>query len=262
MTPNSNMNLTITLTPELRLEQALQNAGVEDPSTITNLTITGQLTRGLDFKYIRKRMRKTLQKLDLSGVSINGNKIGNWSFGGCIALESIIIPKTVKKIDTKAFWGTPDITTILVHPDNPVFTSENGVLLSKDKATLIAYPSGRQGNYVIPNSITEIGAGAFGHCTDLTSIIFPNSVKHIGPAAFFACTGLASIIIPNSVEKIEAYAFMDCTKLSTVFISESVVEIGIRAFQDCPAFITVHPDNPVYASENGKLIEKNVRFDV
>ena len=47
-----------------------------------------------------------------------------------------------------------------------------------------------------------------------------------------------------------------CTSLKSVYIPASVVNIFNNAFRDCPAFFTVHPDNPVYASENGKLINK------
>jgi len=33
-------------------------------------------------------------------------------------------------------------------------------------------------------------------------------------------------------------------------------KIEERSFDNCPAYVTVHPDNPVYTSENGKLKKK------
>ena len=38
MTPNNHV--TVTLTPELRLNQALIDAGIEDAASVTKLTIT------------------------------------------------------------------------------------------------------------------------------------------------------------------------------------------------------------------------------
>ena len=38
----------------------------------------------------------------------------------------------------------------------------------------------------IPNSVTNIGNGAFGGCTSLTNVTIPNSVTSIGDDAFVA----------------------------------------------------------------------------
>ena len=42
----------------------------------------------------------------------------------------------------------------------------------------------------------------------------------------------------------------------------SVIEIGEDAFRYCPALITVHPDNHVYKSENGKIMKKKLTVDI
>jgi len=42
-------------------------------------------------------------------------------------------------------------------------------------------------------------------------------------------------------------------RLEINFYSREVTRIGKDVFKNCPAYITVHPDNPFYASENGKL---------
>jgi len=72
MTPNTK--ITVTLTAELRLEQALKQAGVEDPATVTNLTVSGTLT-DVDFGHIRENMRETLHELDICDASIDAVKI-------------------------------------------------------------------------------------------------------------------------------------------------------------------------------------------
>ena len=96
---------------------------------------------------------------------------------------------------------------------------------------------------------------AFSECAGLVSVTIPMSVTEIGFCAFRACTGLTSVTIPDSVKWIGDFAFVNCFNL-TVTISASVTKIGKNAFAGCPDSITVHPDNPEYTSENGKLKRK------
>jgi hypothetical protein len=152
--------------------------------------------------------------------------------------------------------GSELFEEITVHPDNPKFADENGVLFNKDKTELICYPGGRCGDYVIPASVTKIGEGAFYGCMYLTSVIISDSVVEIGDEAFGGCSGLLSVEIPASVTKISEGMFSDCTNLTSVTIPASVVEIGMDPFDECPAIIKVHPDNPVYQSVTGKLERK------
>ena len=53
----ANTNVSVRLTPTLRLKQALEKAGIKDPASITGLTITGTLTED-DF-YQRKNEQDT-----------------------------------------------------------------------------------------------------------------------------------------------------------------------------------------------------------
>jgi len=72
MTPNTK--ITVTLSSEHRLEQALKQAGVEDPATVTHLIVAGMLT-DVDFGYIRENMSETLHELDICNASIEAVKI-------------------------------------------------------------------------------------------------------------------------------------------------------------------------------------------
>jgi len=103
-----------------------------------------------------------------------------------------------------------------VTPDNSNYSSENGVVFSKNKTTLIQYPGGKKGAYTIPNSVTSIGNYAFTRCHDLTSVTIPSGVTSIGDYAFNDCSGLTSVTIPNSVTSIGDYAFSGCDSLTSV----------------------------------------------
>ena len=53
MNQNTSTQISVTLTPEFGLAQALKQAGVENPATITKLTIAGTVTNNV-FAYIKK----------------------------------------------------------------------------------------------------------------------------------------------------------------------------------------------------------------
>ena len=100
----------------------------------------------------------------------------------------------------------------------------------------------------IPDSVTNIGAGAFDGCAGLTSITIPNSVTSIGNSAFSGCAGLTSVTIPGSVTSIGDWAFLGCTGLTSITIPNSVTSIGDYAF-DNTAWYNNQPDGLVCAGK-------------
>ena len=150
-----NTNFTVELTPEIRLEQALKNAGIKDIALVTKLCIIGTVTDD-DFKYIREKMAKTLKELDFSSTLLEGGKIGEWAFINCTGLISVNISNSATEIREGAFQGC-----------------------------------NRLSNVVIPDSVTTIENFAFyacyGFCKNKTFITIPASVVVINPFAFCGC---------------------------------------------------------------------------
>lgn len=192
----------------------------------------------------------------IDGYPVTG--IGRQAFYYCDSLTAITIPDSVKNIEDSAFAiattntalsGEPmfcSLTDIYVDSENTAYTSANGILFSKNKTTLVAYPAGRKGtSYTVPNSVTKIGGGAFFSSVNLKSIKILGSVTKIGSDAFAGCDSLVEIKIPDSVSSINERTFWGCRSLSSITIPDSVTSIGLNAFYCCDSLSEIKISNSV-----------------
>ena len=180
------------------------------------------------------------------------SSIGEWAFSDCSSLKYISIPKSVICLNGNPFVNWDGKLECL----SPNFIYEDDVLFNKDKSKIISFRIQNIESYIIPDSVTSIGNGAFSGCSSLSSIVIPDSVTSIGEwafsdcsslfnivipksvtsigdCAFIGCSSLSSIVIPNSVTSIGDWAYGGCSSLSSIVIPESVTSIGDRAFSDC-----------------------------
>ena len=145
--------------------------------------------------------------------------------------DLIINPEKIKKLNLPEIPGVDLVLELLP-------TKVEGDVLVK------VYPY-NGGEFIVPNSVTEIGYAAFSDCSSLTSINLPNSVTSIGAAAFASCTSLTSITIPNSVTSIRDYAFSNCESLTSIIIPDGVTKIGYGAFSNCESLTSITIPNSV-----------------
>ena len=132
--------------------------------------------------------------------------IGFSAFENCKSLRSIVIPESVVNLNGNPFcWWDGELKCL-----SPYFIYDNKVLFNKDKSKIIAFRDKNTTSYVIPDSVSCIGIGAFAYCKSLTSIVIPDSVTRIGGIAFLFCESLSNIVIPDSVTCIGKRAFAFC----------------------------------------------------
>ncbi len=109
---------------------------------------------------------------------------------------------------------------------------------------------------ILPDTVNEIGAGAFLDCLFLEKVAIPNGVSEIKYQTFRGCTLLREVIIPKSVIKIDTEAFYKCSSLKSVSeFSKDLSEIGESAFLDCHSLeaLSVEETNAVFISKDGVL---------
>jgi hypothetical protein len=150
----------------------------------------------------------------INGLSVV--KIKSNVFRSATNLTSVTIPRSVTDIEYNAFSFCTNLAAISVEAHNPVFKSIDGVLFNKSLTTLIQYPPGKVGDYVIPSKVTSIGGQAFCDCSGLSSITIPRSVISIDEGAFNNASSLTRIVIPASVTGIGEGAFSNCPKLLAI----------------------------------------------
>ena len=213
---------------------SIGNHAFDNCTALTSVTIPNSVTTIGDYAFC---YCTTLTSVTIGSGVIS---IGNNAFYGCTTLTSVTIPNSVTSIGDMAFLGCSGLTSIAVDAGNSSYSSStDGVLFNKTATSLVAYPVGKQGAYVIPNSITSIGNYAFQGCTGLTSVTIPTSVNSIGSQAFYGCTTLTSVTIPNSVTSIDIYAFQGCTGLIAAHFSGNAPRMRASVFDSCAPGFTV-----------------------
>lgn len=142
------------------------------------------------------------------------------------------ISTTVQDISEKIFSTYDSLESI--ECDSDYFKSIDGVLFTADYKTLVRYPPKKNGiDYVIPDSVVNIGSCAFRNCEFLENIILPNSLTRIGEEAFWHCKSLQNIELSNSLIEIGKYAFRYCKSLRKIEFPDSVIEMGDYIFEYC-----------------------------
>ena len=208
-------------------------------SEITHLTLSGTIN-GSDILYIRNMAgasvngtlsssKCSLTYLDISDVTIveggavyayehsfyrgenryseyskyttKNNTITSFMFDNCYKLKTLVLPTSVTKIESNAFFDIdiqsitlPEklellecaipswyITELKIAESNQYFKIIDGILYSKDMKTLYRCPVNFADNvFNIPEGVENIFQSAFNFCRNIKNFVIPSTVKTFG----------------------------------------------------------------------------------
>ncbi len=172
----------------------------------------------------------------INGVLMNREQTKILKYPGGKTGSSYQIPDCVTDISVLAFSDSTALTALVVGDGNPVYASENGFLLSKDKKILFRSVLGGYSS-ALPEGITEIGDFAFfgGFCP--ASVVIPDTVTKIGAYAFAA--GLyPAFTLPSGLCEIGDCAFQGLVPAEILFQGEKAGWEQIRFGESVFAFGT------------------------
>lgn len=137
------------------------------------------------------------------------------------------IDKIIRHIHCSAFKVTES---------NKQICAVDGVIYSKDKKILLAYPRHRCGDFVIPDGTEIIYDNAFAY-SDITSVKIPDSVYRIKTDAFSNCEKLKRIGFNKTITDYSKCGdigiFYGCQSLEPFTIPSHIETLGISMFFGC-----------------------------
>jgi len=219
-------------------------------NTIKRLIVTGTIN-GTDIGVIRTMAGNgtdgystdgQLSYLNLSGVKIVrggdvyyndpaaydqysqtfNDAIGMNAFWECKALEEVVLPEGITRIQTDAFSRCENLKKINIPSTVTRFGSAFYHCHSLESIT-------------IPEGIDEIEELTFSNCRALTSITIPQSVETVGAASMRECLSLTDIVFPDGVKTIDNYALAYNTGLKSATLGAGLTKLGDGVFQGCTA---------------------------
>ena len=87
--------------------------------------------------------------------------------------------------------------------------------------------------------IFSLAAASFAENAHIEKINVPDTVFNIGKGAFNACRNLQEVVLPASIKVIESNAFMNCRKLKSINLEEGLIHIGETAFKNCESLESI-----------------------
>ena len=130
--------------------------------------------------------------------------IGDKGFFYADLLEEVILPPSVKRIESQAFFACSDLKKI-----------------------------------EFPEYVEFIGEKAFEDCTSLSSVTFSAKLTEIGTAAFRNCDALTEVSLPEGFLTLGARSFASCEKLAAFSFPSTITLIGNKLFDGNKNIVSV-----------------------
>lgn len=141
------------------------------------------------------------------------------------APEIVLLPSTLRMIDTYALTAFDRVTEYRVADDSPFFKTVDGVLFTKDGSTLVAFPPQKGGAYTIPMGVTKVEIAAFSGNNYLRELVLPQGMESL-PQGLFEREGgpaytppLTRLILSSTIRDVGAFR-LACVTLEEIRVPQ------------------------------------------
>ena len=157
-------------------------------------------------------------------------------FYECNNLGDIFIPASVTNLRAEAFGYCHGLTNIAVADDNPAYSSLGGVVFNKVHTSLLHFPGGFEGRYVVPVGVQSVGNDAFDQCLDVNCVELPSSCGYFGNYAFAHCTNLIGMCFNGTPPSLGIQTFLFSSNVVMYYRTSHAADWG-ASFADRPTAI-------------------------
>ena len=140
------------------------------------------------------------------------------AFEGCVGLEDVVFPQSLKKIRDRAFRGCSALTSVVI-PENVEYLGRDAFYdcVNLQKVIIKASPEGIQQK-------------AFLNCEEIHHITIPGGFRIIN---FFQWSQIRTVSLTEGCTTIDKEMFKGCKDVTNLHIPVSVKTIEAEAFDDC-----------------------------
>lgn len=156
-----------------------------------------------------------IETIDLSMSNLTS--INKRIFFNCKTLKKIILPYSVKQIDSYAFYGCENLVDINL---------ENIKTIEK-----YAFHGCSKLEKINLEKALYIGEYAFSYCSSLSTINLPR-INNIGQRCFMFCSNLKKVELSLKIKEISELAFYNCKNLEKINLA-NIKKIEDSAFYEC-----------------------------
>ena len=210
----------------LKLSNTLTEIGDYAFYYCTNMT--GRLTLSTALTSVGAHAFQNCGFTQLNFGSTTGSQlqsIGDYAFAYCVNMTgNLAFPNSLQTVGQYAFYYCGFNNTL---------TLRNVQSIGECAFQSCSFSK----NLTIPNTVTEIGPGAFYNAFTAGTLTINANINTIPNYAFASCHFTGTLTIPNSVVSIGSYAFSSCSGFTgELNIHENVISIGCGAFNWCSGF--------------------------
>ena len=111
-------------------------------------------------------------------------------------IKKILITENVTQIDQDAFLNSTFLNEINVDQNNPIYSSQDGVLYDKKKEILIIFPHFKIGDpFIIPDSVKIVKSGSLPKYPSIFSLVINKNLEQIDEVGLMYCLNINMISV-------------------------------------------------------------------